>query len=160
MHDTHFWCDVTLVCVRVDALDQCRLRVTGGNLVFWGRLHCARLTRQFLEHGEYESEAGFCDGLVRGEANLDHVGIDGDAAVVATVTGVSVELGQCADPASTVFLVYTRLYPTSENYIMNIHHWPGRTRVIDSRQLIPFTFLVQTGQLASPVNMMILTMVG
>ncbi len=33
-----------------------------------------------------------------------------------------------------------------ENY--HVHDWPGRTLVIDSRQLIPFTFSVQTGQLA------------
>ncbi len=45
-----------------------------------------------------------------------------------------------------------------KNY--HVHDWPGRTRVIDSRQLIPFMFSVQTGQLASLVNMMILTMVG
>ncbi len=32
--------------------------------------------------------------------------------------------------------------------------------MIDSRQLIPFTFSVQTGQLASLVNVIILTIVG
>ncbi len=42
----------------------------------------------------------------------------------------------------------------------HVHDWPGRTRAIDSRQLIPFTFSVQAGQLASPMNMTILTMVG
>ena len=45
---------------------------------------------------------------------------------------------------------YTRLYPTKEN--CHVHGRPGRTRVIDSRQL--------TDQFASPVNMIILTIVG
>ncbi len=45
-----------------------------------------------------------------------------------------------------------------ENY--HVHDWPGRTWVIDSRQLIPFTFSVQTGQLASLVSMIIHTMVN
>ncbi len=44
----------------------------------------------------------------------------------------------------------TGLYPTK---VCHVHDRPRRTRVVDSRQLLPFTFSVQTGQLASPVNM-------
>ncbi len=52
-------------------------------------------------------------------------------------------------------------YEVVSNHCKNyhVHDWPGRTRVVDSRQLIPFTFSVQTGQLASLMNMTILRIV-
>ncbi len=55
-----------------------------------------------------------------------------------------------------------RTYEVVSNHCENyhVHDWPGRTRVVDSRQLIPFTFSVQTGHLASPMNMTILRIVG
>ncbi len=47
---------------------------------------------------------------------------------------------------------HTRFYPTKVRLVCS--HRPGRTWVVDSRQLISFTFSVQTGQLASVVSMM------
>ena len=58
----------------------------------------------------------------------------------------------------TVPLFYEVVSNHCKNY--HVHNWPGRTQVVDSRQLIPFTFSVQTGQLASPMNMTILRIVG
>ncbi len=54
----------------------------------------------------------------------------------------------------------TRLYPTIVRIIMFTIGLEGHGWVVDSRQLIPFTFSVQTGQLASPMNMTILRIVG
>ena len=53
---------------------------------------------------------------------------------------------------------YEAISNQSEN--CHVHDQPGRSRVVDLRQLISFTFSVQTGQLASLVIMTILTLVG
>ncbi len=53
---------------------------------------------------------------------------------------------------------YEAVSNETENY--HVHDRPRRTGVVDSRQLIPFTFSVQTGQMTSPVSMIILTIVG
>ena len=57
-----------------------------------------------------------------------------------------------------IFTTYEAISNQSEN--CHVHDRPGRSRVVDSRQLISFTFSVQTGQLASLVTMTILTLVG
>ncbi len=54
--------------------------------------------------------------------------------------------------------MYEAISNQSEN--CHVHDWPGRSRGVASRQVISFTFSVQTGQLASLVNMTILTLVG
>ena len=54
--------------------------------------------------------------------------------------------------------IYEAISNQSEN--CHVHDRPGRSRVVDSRQLIPFTFSVQTGQLTSLVIMTMLTLVG
>ena len=53
-------------------------------------------------------------------------------------------------------------YEVLSNHSENghVHDRPERSRMVDSRQLIPLTFSVQTGQLASSQTMMSLTMVG
>ncbi len=54
------------------------------------------------------------------------------------------------------------IYEAISNQLENchVHDRPGRSWVVDFRQLISFTFSVQTGQLASLVIMTILTLVG
>ncbi len=61
-----------------------------------------------------------------------------------------------------VFRIKVPVYEVVSNECENchVHDWLGRTRVVDLRQLIPFTFSVQTGQLASLVNIISLTIVG
>ncbi len=54
--------------------------------------------------------------------------------------------------------IYEAISNQSEN--CHVHDRPGRTPVVDSRQLISFTFSVQTGQLVSLGIMTILTLVG
>ncbi len=53
---------------------------------------------------------------------------------------------------------YEAISNQSEN--CHVHDQPRRSWVVDLRQLISFTFSVQTGQLASLVIMTILTLVG
>ncbi len=57
-------------------------------------------------------------------------------------------------------VLYEALSNQSENNYCHVHDQPGRSRVVDLRQLISFTFSVQTSQLASLVIMTVLTLVG
>ena len=58
--------------------------------------------------------------------------------------------------------VCTRVYEVLSNHsdTGHVYDQPRRTRVVDSRQLIPFSFSVQTGQFASLLTMMSLTHYG
>ena len=71
---------------------------------------------------------------------------------------VTVKHDESASEIGVPVTRYEAISNQSEN--CHVHDRPGRSRVVDSRQLISFTFSVQTGQLASLVTMTILTFVG